>query len=77
MIKGMTLVTPVASVAALDELASLLGALGFEPGKNWDDGTGSPTDIDSIRSCRATAAALVSHARLRRLVARRPTSAAR
>ena len=40
MIKGMTLVTPVASVAVLDRLASLLGALGFEPGKNWDDGTG-------------------------------------
>lgn len=36
----MTLVTPVASVAALDGLASLLGALGFESGKNWDDGTG-------------------------------------
>jgi 6,7-dimethyl-8-ribityllumazine synthase len=43
MIKGMTLVTPVASVAALDGLASLLGALGFEPGKNWDDGTGRGT----------------------------------
>ena len=40
MIKGMTLVTPVASVAALDGLASLLGALGFEPGKTWNDGTG-------------------------------------
>jgi 6,7-dimethyl-8-ribityllumazine synthase len=40
MIKGMTLVTPVASDAALDGLASLFGALGFEPGKGWQDGTG-------------------------------------
>jgi 6,7-dimethyl-8-ribityllumazine synthase len=40
MIKGITLVTPVASPAALDSLASLFGALGFEPGKGWDDGTG-------------------------------------
>ena len=40
MIKGMTLVTPVASMAALDRLASLLAALGFEPGKGWQDGTG-------------------------------------
>jgi len=40
MIKGITLVTPVASAAALDRYASLLGALGFEPGKGWDDGTG-------------------------------------
>jgi 6,7-dimethyl-8-ribityllumazine synthase len=40
MIKGMTLVTPVASVAALDRVASLLAALGFEPGKCWQDETG-------------------------------------
>jgi 6,7-dimethyl-8-ribityllumazine synthase len=40
MIKGITLVTPVASVAALEQYASLLGALGFEPGRGWDDGTG-------------------------------------
>jgi 6,7-dimethyl-8-ribityllumazine synthase len=40
MIKGMTLVTPVASMAALDRLASLLGALGFEAGKGWQDETG-------------------------------------
>jgi 6,7-dimethyl-8-ribityllumazine synthase len=40
MIKGITLVTPVDSAAALDRLASLFGALGFEPGKGWDDGTG-------------------------------------
>ena len=40
MIKGITLVTQVASVAALDRLTSLFGALGFEPGKGWDDGTG-------------------------------------
>ncbi|HEX9200104.1 MAG TPA: 6,7-dimethyl-8-ribityllumazine synthase, partial [Acidobacteriaceae bacterium] len=40
MIKGITLVTPVASMAALDRLASLFGALGFEPGKGWQDGVG-------------------------------------
>jgi 6,7-dimethyl-8-ribityllumazine synthase len=40
MVKGITLVTPVASSAALDSLASLFSALGFEPGKGWDDGTG-------------------------------------
>jgi 6,7-dimethyl-8-ribityllumazine synthase len=40
MIKGITLVTPVASASALDSLASLFRALGFEPGKGWDDGAG-------------------------------------
>ena len=40
MIKGMTLVTQVASHAALDSLSRLLAALGFEPGRGWDDGTG-------------------------------------
>jgi 6,7-dimethyl-8-ribityllumazine synthase len=40
MIKGMTLVTPVSSAAVMDRLASLFGALGFEPGKGWDDGVG-------------------------------------
>ena len=40
MIKGMTLVTPVASMAALDRLSSLLAALGFAPGKRWQDETG-------------------------------------
>ncbi len=40
MIKGITLVTQVASAAALDRLTSLFGALGFEPSKGWDDGTG-------------------------------------
>ena len=40
MIKGITLVTQVASAAALDRLASLFGALGFEPGRGWEDATG-------------------------------------
>jgi 6,7-dimethyl-8-ribityllumazine synthase len=40
MIKGMTLVTQVASHAALDGLSRLLNSLGFEPGRGWDDGTG-------------------------------------
>ena len=37
MIKGITLVAPVASGDAFDKLASLFAALGFEPGKGWDD----------------------------------------
>jgi 6,7-dimethyl-8-ribityllumazine synthase len=40
MVKGITLVAPVASPAVLESLASLLSALGFERGKGWDDGTG-------------------------------------
>jgi 6,7-dimethyl-8-ribityllumazine synthase len=40
MIKGMTLVTPIASSGVFDSLASLFGSLGFEPGRGWDDGTG-------------------------------------
>jgi 6,7-dimethyl-8-ribityllumazine synthase len=40
MIKGLTLVTPVASMTVLDRLASLFGALGFEPGKSWQDSGG-------------------------------------
>jgi 6,7-dimethyl-8-ribityllumazine synthase len=40
MIKGMTLVTQVASHAALEGLSRLLNALGFEPGRGWDDGMG-------------------------------------
>jgi 6,7-dimethyl-8-ribityllumazine synthase len=40
MIKGITLVTPVASGAMFESLASLFSALGFEPGKRWDDGMG-------------------------------------
>jgi 6,7-dimethyl-8-ribityllumazine synthase len=40
MVKGMTLVAPVASVAAFDALASLFAALGFEPGRGWQDAAG-------------------------------------
>ena len=40
MVKGITLVTQVASVAAQERLAGLLGALGFEAGKGWEDGSG-------------------------------------
>ncbi|HWB31761.1 MAG TPA: 6,7-dimethyl-8-ribityllumazine synthase [Acidobacteriaceae bacterium] len=40
MVKGITLVTQVASAAALERLGALFGALGFEPGKGWDDGSG-------------------------------------
>jgi 6,7-dimethyl-8-ribityllumazine synthase len=40
MVKGMTLVTPVASAAQFQALGGLFAALGFEPGKGWDDGAG-------------------------------------
>jgi len=40
MVKGITLVTQVTSHAALERLGALLAALGFEPGKGWDDGAG-------------------------------------
>ena len=40
MVKGMTLVAPVASAATFDALASLFSALGFEPGRGWQDANG-------------------------------------
>jgi 6,7-dimethyl-8-ribityllumazine synthase len=40
MVKGITLVSPVASAAAFDALAGLFSALGFELGKGWQDGSG-------------------------------------
>jgi 6,7-dimethyl-8-ribityllumazine synthase len=40
MIKGITLVTPVAASATFDSLTSLFSSLGFEPGRGWDDGIG-------------------------------------
>jgi 6,7-dimethyl-8-ribityllumazine synthase len=40
MVKGITLVTPIASAVAFDALASLFSALGFEPGKGWQDNSG-------------------------------------
>jgi 6,7-dimethyl-8-ribityllumazine synthase len=40
MVKGMTLVQAVASEEGFERLSSLLRALGFEPGKGWDDGKG-------------------------------------
>jgi 6,7-dimethyl-8-ribityllumazine synthase len=41
MIKGITFVQPVASREAFDKLGGLFGALGFEPGKGWEEGGGS------------------------------------
>jgi 6,7-dimethyl-8-ribityllumazine synthase len=43
MIKGITWVQAVGSPEAFDKLGSLFGALGFEPGKSWQDdgGTGA------------------------------------
>jgi 6,7-dimethyl-8-ribityllumazine synthase len=40
MIKGITLVSAIASGAEFDRLASLFSALGFEQGKGWQDGQG-------------------------------------
>lgn len=40
MIKGITLVSSVASPDTFDQLNSLFAALGFEPGKGWQDGHG-------------------------------------
>ena len=40
MIKGMTLVRPVAEPEEMKRLESLLAALGFESGKGWKDDTG-------------------------------------
>lgn len=37
MIKGITFVHPAASPADFEALASFFSALGFEPGKGWDD----------------------------------------
>jgi 6,7-dimethyl-8-ribityllumazine synthase len=41
MIKGITVVSAVASADTFDRLNSLLAALGFEPGKGWQDQNGS------------------------------------
>jgi 6,7-dimethyl-8-ribityllumazine synthase len=41
MVKGITLVRPVASAATFDRLASLFSALGFEPGSGWQDADGA------------------------------------
>src|ERR1700761_298932 len=40
MIKGITLVHGTGSDPVFDQLSALFAALGFEPGKGWDDGTG-------------------------------------
>jgi len=37
MIKGLTFIRPVQSVAHFDELVSFFSALGFEPGRGWDE----------------------------------------
>jgi 6,7-dimethyl-8-ribityllumazine synthase len=43
MIKGITLVSAIASEAEFDRVASLFSALGFEQGKGWQDGQGRGT----------------------------------
>ena len=37
MIKGLTFIRPVDSPAHFDELVSFFSALGFEPGRSWDE----------------------------------------
>lgn len=37
MIKGITVIRPVTSAAHFDELVSFFSALGFEPGRGWDE----------------------------------------
>lgn len=37
MIKGITVIRPVHSPAQFDELVSFFSALGFEPGRSWDE----------------------------------------
>ncbi|MGB6744042.1 MAG: 6,7-dimethyl-8-ribityllumazine synthase [Terracidiphilus sp.] len=37
MIKGISFLRPAASAAAYERLAGFFAALGFEPGKGWDD----------------------------------------
>jgi 6,7-dimethyl-8-ribityllumazine synthase len=41
MIKGITLIRPVDSSAQLEQLVSFFSALGFEPGKGWNDPSGA------------------------------------
>ncbi|MBT9331137.1 6,7-dimethyl-8-ribityllumazine synthase [Paracidobacterium acidisoli] len=40
MVKGITCIQPVASTEQLALLESFFSALGFEPGKGWDDASG-------------------------------------
>jgi len=40
MVKGLTVIAPVASADTFAQLGSLFGALGFEAGKGWNDATG-------------------------------------
>src|SRR5215831_8159552 len=45
MIKGMTVVSAIASSDMFAKLEGLFLSLGFEPGKGWDDGTGRGTAL--------------------------------
>ncbi|HWW23270.1 MAG TPA: 6,7-dimethyl-8-ribityllumazine synthase [Edaphobacter sp.] len=45
MVKGITLVSPIASGDTFDKLNSLFLALGFEPGKGWKDEKGRGTAL--------------------------------
>jgi len=40
MVKGLTMVVPMASGEAFAQVSALLGALGFEAGKGWTDAEG-------------------------------------
>jgi 6,7-dimethyl-8-ribityllumazine synthase len=49
MIKGITFIRPVDSAAHFNELVSFFSALGFEPGRGWDDPSPHPGAASSGR----------------------------
>jgi 6,7-dimethyl-8-ribityllumazine synthase len=49
MIKGITFIRPVDSAAHFNELVSFFSALGFEPGRGWDDPSRHPGAASSGR----------------------------
>ncbi|MGA3136329.1 MAG: 6,7-dimethyl-8-ribityllumazine synthase [Terracidiphilus sp.] len=46
MIKGISFLRPAGSAAAYDRLASFFSALGFAPGRGWEEETSHPNDED-------------------------------
>jgi 6,7-dimethyl-8-ribityllumazine synthase len=49
MIKGVTFLRPVPSAAQFDELVSFFSALGFEPGRGWDELPQEPGSVSRGR----------------------------
>lgn len=44
MIKGITILRPAGNAAAYERLRSFFSAMGFEPGKGWEEQAGSQSD---------------------------------